>query len=234
MNIPEIRNHGLDIRGSVTILGDLPFERPATLFNGVSLNHCKIGAYSYISAKTNALLTTIGRYCSIGDNVRLGLTEHPVDHLLTSPIAYKQLFDWHQTYEPPDTWNEFQPVHIEHDVWIGAGATVLGGVRLGTGCIVAARAVVTRDVPPYTIVAGIPAKPIKMRFGDAVVERLLALRHWRYDLPRWWAKSGGSPSGSLTAETLANLEAAVGSGDIPLYDAKALTLKHQGGSWSVS
>ncbi len=230
----DLKAHGLELKGNVTIHGGLHFERPALLWNGVTVNRCRIGAYSYIAPSTNALLTSIGRYCSIGDNVRLGLTQHPVDHLLTSPIAYKPVFDWHQPYTPPGSWDELRPVEIAHDVWIGAGATVLGGVRLGTGCIIAARAVVTKDVPPYAVVAGIPAKTVKMRFGDTMVERLLALELWRYDLPKWWAQSEAGPQGSLTDEALAMLEEAVANGRLPLLEDKVYLLQRGASGWSVS
>lgn len=229
----DLKPHGLELKGNVTIHGGLHFERPALLWNGVTVNRCRIGAYSYIAPNTNALLTTIGRYCSIGDNVRLGLTQHPVDHLLTSPIAYKGVFDWHQAYTPPDSWNELRPVEIAHDVWIGAGATVLGGVRLGTGCIVAARAVVTKDVPPYAVVAGIPAKTVKMRFDDALIERLLKLELWQYDLPKWWAGHHVQPKGTLTADTIRVLEEAAASGQIPRYAAKPSLLKRGENGWVV-
>lgn len=230
----DLKTLGLELKGNVTIHGGLHFERPALLWNGVTVNRCRIGAYSYIAPSTNALLTSVGRYCSIGDNVRLGLTQHPVDHLLTSPIAYKRVFDWQQPYTPPDSWDELRPVAIGHDVWIGAGATVLGGVRLGTGCIVAARAVVTKDVPPYAVVAGIPAKTVKMRFSAAIVERLLALGLWRYDLPKWWSQAGSGPQGALTDDGLAILEDTAAAGRIPLLEDKTFLLQRTAEGWSVT
>lgn len=230
----DLKSHGLELKGNVTIHGDLHFERPVLLWNGVVVNRCRIGAYSYLAPSANVLLTTIGRYCSIGDNVRIGLTEHPVDYLLTSPIAYKPVFDWHQAYTPPDSWDELRPVDIGHDVWIGAGATVLGGVRLGTGCIVATRAVVTKDVPPYAVVAGTPAKIVKMRFNEAIVQRLLALELWTYDLPKWWAQAHQTPKGPLTDEAVGTLEDAVGSGSIPRLDGAWRVLRRHEAGWTLT
>lgn len=233
MSTAELRRHGIAIKGNVTINGDLLYERPVVLWHGVRISRCRIGAYSYIGMGTDALVAEIGRYCSVGDTVRLGLTQHPTDHLLTSPVSYKNVFDFHAVDTPHDAWDEIRPVHLGHDVWIGAGATVLGGVRVGTGAVVAARAVVTRDVPPYTIVGGIPARPIRKRFDDRTIARLLALAPWRYDLPTWWAQNPAAPKGTLTDEALSALEAAVAAGTVPELPDRPSTLTQREGAWVV-
>jgi acetyltransferase-like isoleucine patch superfamily enzyme len=127
--------------------------------------------------------TFIGRYCSIGRRVSLGASNHPARGLSTSPATWgtpavpysdedmQRLFGGTARMQPG-------PTIVGNDVWIGDGAVVLEGVTLGTGCIVAANAVVTGDVDPYAIVAGLPARRVKMRFPQDVITRLLRSRWW--------------------------------------------------------
>jgi acetyltransferase-like isoleucine patch superfamily enzyme len=145
-----------------------------------------IGDYSYGRPKVrfpeSGAKLSIGRYCSIADGVEILLGgNHRTDFVTTYPF-----------WAMPDVWPEAAggeafhgtkgDVVIGHDVWLGSQCMILSGVTIGTGAVVAARAVVTRDVPPYAIVGGNPAKVIRMRFDAGTVERLLASRWW--DLPR--------------------------------------------------
>jgi acetyltransferase-like isoleucine patch superfamily enzyme len=118
---------------------------------------------------------TIGNFCSIGFECHIGLPEHPTDRISTSPFTYGEK----NIFNRPTSWNDFaSPPTIGSDVWLGSRAIVLQGVRIGDGAIVGAGAVVTRDVPPYAIVGGVPARIIRMRFDDNVID---ALAKWR-----WW------------------------------------------------
>lgn len=80
-----------------------------------------------------------------------------------------------------NSYDEFKEIYIGNDVWIGQRAMVMGGVRIGNGAVVGAGAVVTKDVPPYTIVGGVPAKIIRYRFSDKVVKKLQSSKWWDYD-----------------------------------------------------
>ena len=127
----------------------------------------------------------IGRYCSISSFVRTCVGEHPLHHVSTSPVFYSTLRQCGVTYADRQRFDEASKcvegrysVVIGDDVWIGAGAAILGGVRIGTGAVIAAGAVVTHDVPPYAIVGGVPAKAIGKRFDDELAARLLASRWW--------------------------------------------------------
>lgn len=111
-----------------------------------------------------------------------GLGSHPVDYLSTSPSFYGSAPPVSHPAGTASSYVENRPVSIGNDVWIGSGVTVLDGVTIGDGAILAAGSVVTKDVAPYSIVAGIPGHVIGVRFDDAVVRRLLALRWWNYDL----------------------------------------------------
>ena len=139
--------------------------------------HVSIGAHTYIrSGSTLSVLSSIGRFCSIGSDCTLGQEKntHPSTWVSTHPFQY---LDNHLTYEANDACST-----IGHDVWIGAGATLLAGVNVGTGAIIATRAVVTRDVPPYAIVGGNPAKIIRFRHTDAIIEQLLQSRWWNHSV----------------------------------------------------
>jgi acetyltransferase-like isoleucine patch superfamily enzyme len=150
----------------------------------------RMGAFSYSHSMLLPSLC-IGRYCSIGADVEFLQSQHPVDWASTSPFSYsirglQGFLDYLQldrkvTAFPlhGDTFLS-DPVELGNDVWVGQGAMFSGGVKVGDGAVVAARALVTHDVPPYAIVGGAPAKVIRMRFPEETVERLLKLQWWRF------------------------------------------------------
>lgn len=122
----------------------------------------------------------IGKFCSIacGAKFLFNSANHSLNSLSTYPFP---IFfeEWPLNVEEVDrAWDNRGDIVIGNDVWIGYEAVVLAGVTIGDGAVVGARAVVTRDVPPYTIVGGVPAKPIRKRFGDDVIEKLQALAWW--------------------------------------------------------
>lgn len=122
----------------------------------------------------------IGKFCSIacGAKFLFNSANHTQTSLSTYPFAI--FFDeWGlRMQDVADAWDNKGDIVIGSDVWIGYEAVILAGVTVGHGAIVGTRAVVTKDVPPYTIVGGVPAKPIRKRFADDVIEKLLALRWW--------------------------------------------------------
>jgi virginiamycin A acetyltransferase len=134
-----------------------------------------LGDWSYVSKGAILFSGTIGRFCSVGHYAQIGPENHPLDHLSTSPNLYKA-----GRLIPQDSgWNEWgAPPIIGSDVWIGAHAIVLQGVNVGDGAVIGSGAVVRADVPPFTIVGGVPASPIRMRFDEATVAQLLELRWW--------------------------------------------------------
>ncbi len=125
----------------------------------------------------------IGKFCSIACGAKFLFTSanHAMRPLstYTFPIFFEE---WGlDVSEIRSAWDNKGDIVVGNDVWIGYEAVILSGVTIGDGAIVGARAVVTRDVPPYTIVGGVPAKPIRKRFDDETIEKLLCLRWWDWD-----------------------------------------------------
>lgn len=128
----------------------------------------RIGSYTYIGSNTNITKSTIGRYCSIANNVSVGQGEHRLDYISTSA----------RFYESPWEVLTAGECELASDVWVGVDAVILRGVKIGFGAAVAANAVVTRDVPNFAVVAGIPAKIIKYRFPESMQNTILASLWW--------------------------------------------------------
>ena len=138
-----------------------------------------IGNYTYISKYSILQNTTVGNYCSISQNVICGLGNHPLDYFSTSPIFYhsKNTFGIN-VIGNNDNYTDYKHIMIGNDVWIGARVIILDGVRIGDGACIAAGAVVTKDVPPYAIVAGIPAKIIRYRVDEEKRKLLINSKWW--------------------------------------------------------
>jgi len=148
----------------------------------VVIRKSTIDKYSYIGYNTNINNATIGKYCSFSKNIVIGIGTHPTDFISTSPLFFAVKNGTGHTWITEDKFDDTPaPVTIGNDVWIGLNSSVMGGVTIGNGAIVAAHSVVTKDVPPYAIVGGVPAKVIKYRFSEEVISRLEALKWW--DMP---------------------------------------------------
>ena len=187
----RMRNLGIEcsVQGS-RVARTLVLEPPLQMPNGIhSIDDTWIGAFSYSWSRIASSVRSIGRYCSIAGDVTFGELEHPTDWLSTSSFTYESGWMWkrfatthgreHHAHDyPPE--RKHPPITIGNDVWIGLGAYIRGGVHLGSGCIVGAKAVVTKDVPPYAVVVGNPARVTHYRFGEATIEALLELQWWRH------------------------------------------------------
>lgn len=146
------------------------------------LVECSLGDFSYVAQGCVLDQVSIGKFCSIGPNTRMGMGLHPIDAFVsTHPAFYSTRAQSGRSFADKDYFVEKAPIEIGHDVWIGANAIVKDGVRIGHGAVIAAGAVVTTDVPPYQIVGGAPAKPIRSRFEPSEVARLLEIAWWDKD-----------------------------------------------------
>lgn len=137
------------------------------------------GAYSYVGGDSQIVYATIGRFCSIASHTRINPGNHPTWRASQHHFTYRASAYGLGDDEPEFfSWRREDRVAIGHDVWIGHGAIILAGRTIGSGAVVGAGSVVTRDVAPYTLVAGNPAGPIRRRFPPELAARLEALAWW--------------------------------------------------------
>lgn len=148
-----------------------------------SLVESRFDAYSYAAGQVSIIYTDVGRFCSIAAQVRINPGNHPMDRVTQHHMTYRRASYGFGDRDDEDffQWRRNARCRIGHDVWIGHGAIVLPGVSVGTGAVIGAGAVVSRDVGPYEIAVGVPARSIRTRFDDATIDKLLGIAWWNWD-----------------------------------------------------
>lgn len=165
-----------------TISENVILGKYSSIFKNTILDSCTIGNYTYIQKDSRIYNAQIGNFCSIAEQVIIGAANHRMDTPTTSSYLDSSMNYLPKTFEAGAVkMAESKGVIIENDVWIGLRAIILDGVNIGSGAIIAAGAIVTKDVPPYSIVGGVPAKVIKQRFNEQIRNKLLD--------SKWWDKS---------------------------------------------
>lgn len=153
------------------------------IHNDCKMNGSSVGSYSYIAKSSEISYTDIGKFCSIGAEVWIGVGKHPPNFISTSPVFYSTLNkQLGFSFSDKQLFEEFSRCTIGNDVWIGSRVMILDGISVGDGAIIAANSVVTKDVAPYSVVGGVPAKLIKMRFDEATVEKLVHEKWWNWNI----------------------------------------------------
>ena len=147
------------------------------------LEEVTMGDYSYAIRDVVAIYTTIGKFCSIASHVRINPVQHPMHRVSQHHFTYrpKQFALKDSDDEAFFNWRRSRSCTIGHDVWIGHAAIIQSGVTIGTGAVIGSGAVVTKDVEPYEVVVGVPAKSIRKRFPDEIIQKLLAIRWWNWN-----------------------------------------------------
>jgi len=169
--------------------------------NNSSISGSYMGYGSYVGEASNLQKAKVGRYCSIGPNLKCIFGKHPANRFVSTHPSFFSLKPAVQlNYAKEQLFKEFEdPMHykgkdyaieIGNDVWIGANVSLMDGVKIGDGAIIAANALVNKDIAPYTIVGGVPAKTIKKRFTEEQIEFLLKFKWWNKD--ENWIKTNAS------------------------------------------
>lgn len=154
--------------------------RYAAVGERVVLREVTVGDFTYFERNAEAIYTEIGKFCSIAANSRINALEHPIERITQHKVSYRpnEYFRWLGVDAGFKGRRQRKRVRIGHDVWVGHGAVILPGVSIGNGAVIGANAVVTHNVDPYEIMAGVPARRLKRRFAPEISERIEALAWW--------------------------------------------------------
>lgn len=195
-NMAELDAKGLKLFGLTLakvsqINRQLTFENPVRLSDTNCLGTEELGAFTYCGPKSELKNASIGRFCSIAPNVAIGAPEHPIDWVSSHPVQYDGLKwfseapHWDDFANPNLKWRgNSQRAKIGNDVWIGRNVVIRQGVTIGDGAIIGANSFVNKDVHPYAIVAGQPARLIRYRFSEKTCAALHGLRWWDWMPPK--------------------------------------------------
>ncbi len=153
-------------------------SRKAKVYGRVQVSNSTMDDYSYVGRDARIIHSDIGKFCSIAGETIVGMGTHTLDKLSSSSIFTEAKNGTSHSWVNTSTVNPYERVKIGNDVWIGMRAMILGGKTIGDGAVIAAGAVVTKDVPPYAIVAGVPARVIRYRFSQEIIDRLEVLQWW--------------------------------------------------------
>ncbi len=162
----------------------------SVLFRDVALMNSSLGAYSYVQSDSVVCNTEIGKFCSIASNVSIGLANHPMHMVSTSPVFYDNAQPLPKFLINSRIYAETLPrTIIGADVWIGQGVMIKAGVTIGVGAVIGAGSIVTKDIPPYVIVAGNPCVQIRLRFEQSLVQQLILSKWWELEVEELKARA---------------------------------------------
>lgn len=156
-------------------------SRKAKVYGNVQVTSSTIGDYSYVGRNSRVVHADVGKFCSIAGEVKVGMGTHTLDKLSTSPIFTEKHNGTKHSWVESSAVNPFRRVTVGNDVWMGVRAMIMGGVTIGDGAVIGAGAIVTKDVPPYAVVAGVPAKVIRYRFPEDMIQELEELSWWDFE-----------------------------------------------------
>ena len=156
-------------------------SRKAKLCREVKIVDSTMGDYSYMGNGSWALHADIGKFCSIANDVFIGMASHTMNFISTSPLFTEETNIFNQKWIDNDKVSSYLRTTIGNDVWIGSRVLIKNGVQIGNGAVIGAGAVVTKNVPPYAIVGGVPAQIIRYRFDADTIKMLENSKWWNWD-----------------------------------------------------
>lgn len=162
--------------GENVSLNNVELNHKCNLAYGADLSNSNVGKFTSIGRRTTIRNALIGNFCSVSYNVSIGATSHPIDRISGSAAFYQSKYGLVDITEKVKN----QKTIIGHSVWIGCNAVIMEGVKVGNGAVVGAGAIVTKDVKPYEIVVGIPAKHLRYRFDKEIIDNI--------EKSKWWEK----------------------------------------------
>jgi acetyltransferase-like isoleucine patch superfamily enzyme len=168
----------LTLSSGVRLGRNITFGRYNRIFSDTKISNSSFGDFTYIANDSCINNVDIGKFCSFGPGVRTGMGIHPTTMVSTHPIFYSTLGQSGVVAVKQNFFSESKRTHIGSDVWIGANVIIHDGVVIGDGAIIASGSVVNKDINPYSIVAGVPAKIIKYRFSERIIDKLLRKAWW--------------------------------------------------------
>lgn len=153
-------------------------HKTSVVYSGCNFVDVVMGRYSYCSYDCQIVSCDIGSFCSISDHVYIGGAEHPIDWVSTSPVFQNVKHSGPTVRFSKFDIPQLKRTIIGNDVWIGHGVTIKQGVKIGHGAVIGSNALVTKDVPPYAVVGGVPAKILKYRFDKDTITKLVESEWW--------------------------------------------------------
>jgi acetyltransferase-like isoleucine patch superfamily enzyme len=167
---------------------DCDFEKYVVVFENTKLCNSRIDSYTYIQKNSTVFNAEIGKFCSIASGVSIAPGMHDLTKVTTHPSFYFNTDALPKIFVTEDKLELYKRVHIGHDVWIGEKVVIIDGIKIGNGAVIASGAIVVKDVEPYSVVGGVPARHLKYRFDDETIALFEKSEWWNYS-DEWFEKN---------------------------------------------
>ena len=179
MNIRCIIAKALKILLNPAALNNCNVDKTAKVCSRSELTRCRIGRYSYIGQQCFMVNVKIRSFCSIADRCSIGGATHPIEYISSSPVFHEGRNILNKNFSTHSIEHTLE-TSIENDVWLGQGVFIKAGIHIDNGAVIGMNSVVLNDVGPYEIWAGNPARFIRKRFDDKIIDKLMEIKWWEW------------------------------------------------------